>query len=95
QTLGGVAGGLLGGLLGGAAGIAVGAAITFASTYALGHVAEQYYAQGRQLSAGDLKALFTRFQGEANDLYPRVEQRIRDLASGNGFDSVLRTIRGT
>lgn len=94
-TLGGVAGGLFGGLLGSATGIAAGAAVTFASTYALGHASEQYYAQGRRLSAADLRALFTRFQGEAKDLYPRVEQRIRELASGNQLDAVLKTIRAT
>jgi uncharacterized protein (DUF697 family) len=94
-TLGSVAGGLFGGLLGSATGIAAGAAVTFATTYALGHAAEQYYAQGRRLSAADLRALFTRFQGEAKDIYPRVEQRIRELASGNQMDAVLKTIRGT
>lgn len=94
-TLGSVAGGLFGGLLGSATGIAAGAAVTFASTYALGHAAEQYYAQGRQLSTADLRALFARFQEEAKDMYPRVEQRIRELAAGNQLDSVLKTIRGT
>lgn len=94
-TLGSVAGGLFGGLLGGATGIAAGAAVTFATTYALGHAAEQYYAQGRRLSAGDVQALFTRFQDEAKDIFPRVEQRIRELASGDQLDAVLKTIRGT
>jgi len=94
-TLGSVAGGLFGGLLGRATGVAAGAAVTFASTYALGHAAEQYYAQGRQLSTADLKALFARFQDEATSIYPRVEQRIRELANGNQLDSVLKTIRGT
>ena len=72
KVLGGVASGLLGGLLGGATGLAAGAAVTFAATYALGHAAEQYYAQGRKLSAEDLRALFTRFQGEAQALLPQV-----------------------
>jgi len=94
-TIGSVAGGLFGGLLGRATGVAAGAAVTFASTYALGHAAEQYYAQGRQLSTADLKALFARLQDEATRIYPRVEQRIRELANGNQLDSVLKTIRGT
>jgi len=55
KLLGGLAGGLLGGLIGGAARVATGAAITFAATYALGHVADQYYAQGRKLSPEDLR----------------------------------------
>lgn len=80
QALGGLAGGIFGGLIGGATGLAAGAAVTFASTYALGHVAEQYYAQGRKLSAEDLKALFARFQQEAKDLFPKVEEKIKTQA---------------
>jgi uncharacterized protein (DUF697 family)/tellurite resistance protein len=90
RSLGGIAGGLLGGLLGGAAGVASGMAVTFAASYALGHAADQYYAQGRQLSSADLKALFTRFQRDAQDIYPRVEQRIRTLATTADIGSLLR-----
>lgn len=88
-VLGGVGRGLLGGLLGSATGAAAGVAVTFATTYALGHAAEQYYAQGRSLSASDLKALFTRFQGEAGTVFPRVEGRIRELAAGSSLQSML------
>ena len=70
KVLGGVASNILGGLLGGATGLAAGTAVTFAATYALGHAAKQYYAQGRKLSADDLRALFTRFQGEARGCFP-------------------------
>jgi uncharacterized protein (DUF697 family)/tellurite resistance protein len=88
-VLGSVGRGLLGGLLGSAAGAAAGVAVTFATTYALGHAAQQYYAQGRSLSTADLKALFTRFQGEANTVFPRVESRIRELAAGTNLESLL------
>ena len=88
-VLGDVGRGLLGGLLGRATGAAAGVAVTFATTYALGHAAEQYYAQGRKLSAADLKALFARFQGEANTVFPRVEARIRELANGTSLNSLL------
>lgn len=88
-VLGSVGRGLLGGLLGAATGAAAGVAVTFATTYALGHAAEQYYAQGRSLSASDLKALFARFQGDANTVFPRVEGRIRQLASGSNLESLL------
>lgn len=88
-VLGSVGRGLLGGLLGAATGAAAGVAVTFATTFALGHAAEQYYAQGRSLSAADLKALFARFQGDANTVFPRVEGRIRQLASGNNLESML------
>jgi uncharacterized protein (DUF697 family)/tellurite resistance protein len=94
KTLGKLAGGLLGGMMGGATGIAAGAAVSFASTYALGHAAEQYYAQGRTLSPADMKALFARFQSEAQTLYPKVQERIGTVAKGTSLQSVLGTLRG-
>ena len=90
RIAGGLAGGLLGGLVGGAVRVATGAVITFAATYALGHVADQYYRQGRQLSANDLRALFDRFQQEAKTIYPRVEQQIRARASTLNLRSVMQ-----
>ncbi len=94
KAFGGIAGGLLGGLFGGAAGTAAGGAVTFASTYALGHAAQQYYAQGRALSTADMKALFSRFRGEADTIYPRVQDRIGTLARGTNLSSLMRTITG-
>ena len=94
KVLGGVASGLLGGLLGGATGVAAGAAVTFGATYALGHAAKQYYAQGRKLSAEDLRALFTRFQGEAQALVPQVQGQIQSLAQQVKLPDVLAQIRG-
>jgi tellurite resistance protein/uncharacterized protein (DUF697 family) len=92
KTLGALGSSVLGGLLGGAAGMAAGATVTFASSYALGHVADQYYAQGRKLSTADLKSLFTRFQAEAKTLYPTVEQRVRALASGGDLSTLIRGV---
>lgn len=94
KVLGGVASGLLGGLLGGATGVAAGAAVTFAATYALGHAAKQYYAQGRKLSSEDLRALFTRFQGEAQALLPQVQGQIQSLAQQVRLPDVLAQLRG-
>ncbi len=94
RTLGGLAGGIFGGMMGGAAGAAAGGAVTFASTYALGHAAQQYYAQGRSLSTSDLRALFARFQGEANTMFPRVQERVASLARENNFESLMRMVRG-
>ena len=94
KVLGSVAGGLLGNLVGGAAGTAAGVAVSFVTTYALGHVAKQYYAQGRKLSADDLRALFTRFQGEARELWPKVQGRIQTLAGNVRLPDVLTQIRG-
>jgi uncharacterized protein (DUF697 family)/tellurite resistance protein len=90
RLIGGLAGGLLGGMVGGATRIATGAIITFSATYALGHVAEQYYAQGRRLNAADLRALFVRFQGEAKTIYPRVQEQIHGQAGTLNLQSLLQ-----
>ncbi|HKK08897.1 MAG TPA: DUF533 domain-containing protein [Gemmatimonadota bacterium] len=92
RLLGGVAGGLLGGLVGGAARVAGGTALTFAATYALGHVADQYYAQGRRLSGEDLRAQFVEFQQEARTLYPKVEEKIRSRAGTVDLQSLKRSL---
>ncbi len=93
KTFGGLAGGLLGGMLGGATGMAAGATVSFGATYALGHAATQYYAQGRSLSSADLKALFTRFQKEAETLFPKVQERVQSVAKSTNLQSVLGTLR--
>lgn len=91
-VLGGVLGDLIGGLAGGVAKVATGAATTFAATYALGHAAKQYYAQGRRLSTGDLRALFDRLRGDATNLYPQVRGEIETQARGLDVQQVLRSV---
>jgi uncharacterized membrane protein YebE (DUF533 family) len=93
KLLGGAASSILGGLLGGTAGVAAGAAVSFASTYALGHVAKQYYAQGRRLSTSDLRALFARFQDEAKALYPKVQAQVQSQASSLNVQKLLSGLR--
>jgi len=93
KVLGGLTGGLLGGALGGATGVAAGAAVSFATTYALGHVAKQYYAQGRQLSAEDLRALFARFQEDARGILPRVQAQIRRLSETLNVQELVDQLR--
>ncbi len=95
KLLGGAASSILGGLLGGTAGLAAGAAVTFASTYALGHVAKQYYAQGRRLSTADLKALFARFQDEAKTIYPKVQSQVQAQARSLNVPQLLSGLRGS
>jgi uncharacterized protein (DUF697 family)/tellurite resistance protein len=92
KLVGGVAGGLFGKLVGGAGGVAAGAAVTFAATYALGHVAKQYYAQGRRLSTEDLRALFQRFQEEAKDLFPKVRDEIQTQAKTLDLRNLVKGI---
>jgi uncharacterized protein (DUF697 family)/tellurite resistance protein len=92
KLVGGVAGGLFGGLVGGAGGLAAGAAVTFAATYALGHVAKQYYAQGRRLSTGDLRDLFRRFQEDAKGIFPKVQDEIQTQAKTLNLRSLVDAI---
>jgi uncharacterized protein (DUF697 family)/tellurite resistance protein len=89
KTLGGLAKGIFGGLVGGATGFAAGTAVTFASTYALGHVAKQYYAQGRKLNAEDLRRLFAKFQEDAKTLFPKVEEQVRTQAKSLNVQSLF------
>ena len=89
KLVGGVTGGLFGGLVGGAGGMAAGVAVTFAATYALGHVAKQYYAQGRRLSTQDLRELFQRFQGDAKEIFPKVQDEIKSQAKSLNLKSLL------
>jgi len=91
--VGGVARGLLGGLASGASRVATGAAITFSATYALGHVADQYYAQGRRLSRNDLLALFDRFKEDAKTIYPKVRSQIETQAGSLNLQSLLAGLR--
>jgi len=91
---GGLARGLLGGLVGGAARVATGAAISFSATYALGHVADQYYAQGRRLSRNDLLALFEQFKQDAKTIYPRVQSQIQTKSGSLNLQSLLAGLRG-
>ena len=92
KLVGGVTGGLFGGLVGGAGGMAAGVAVTFAATYALGHVAKQYYAQGRRLSTQDLRDLFLRFQGDAKEIFPKVQDEIKTQAKSLNLKSLLEGI---
>jgi len=94
KVLGGIAGGILGGMVGGVTGLAAGAAVSFSSTYALGHVAKQYYAQGRRLSGEDLRRLFARFQDEAKTLFPKVRDQVRSQARSLNLQQVLANLQG-
>src|SRR5262249_17017941 len=88
----GVLGRLLGGLAGGVAGAAAGAGTVFAATYALGHAADQYYAQGRTLSTADLQALFAKLRDQAQELYPKVQAQIQERARTLDLSQLAATL---
>ena len=86
KLLGGLLRKVGGGLIGALGRQAAGSAVSFATTYALGHVAKQYYAGGRALSAEKLKAAFQSLLGEAQSLRGgyagEIEQKAKTIDVG-------------
>jgi uncharacterized protein (DUF697 family)/tellurite resistance protein len=74
---------LLGGLLGSLGSVATGSAFSFATTYALGEVAKQYYASGRQIDTAQLKQAFASMLQDAKGLQARyagdIQQKARTI----------------
>jgi len=91
-------GGLLGkagkGLLGGLGRQAVSSGMSFASTYALGHVANQYYAGGRQLSTDMLKNAYQHVMQDGRQLQSRYQAQMQETASGLNTAKILSMVRG-
>jgi uncharacterized protein (DUF697 family) len=102
QVVEGFARKLIGGLLGkvaGGLGRSMGhqltsSAMSFASTYALGQMARRYYAGGRQLSALQLKELFTSLTQQARSLHGRYAGEIQQRASKLSPAQFLNLVRG-
>lgn len=91
-------GGLLGkagkGLLGGLGKQAVSSGMSFASTYALGHVANQYYAGGRQLSTEMLKNAYQHVMQDGRELQSRYQPQMQETARGLNTAKILSMVRG-
>lgn len=91
-------GGLLGkagkGLLGGLGKQAVSSGMSFASTYALGHVANQYYAGGRQLSTDMLKDAYQHVMQDGRQLQSRYQPQMQETARGLNTAKILSMVRG-
>ena len=93
---------LLGGLLGKAGkGIfgslgkqAVSSGMSFASTYALGHVANQYYAGGRQLSTDMLKNAYQHVMQDGRQLQAHYLPQMQETARGLNTAKILQMVRG-
>lgn len=90
--------GLLGkkgkGLLGGLGRQAVSSGMSFASTYALGHVANQYYAGGRQLSTAMIKNAYEHVMQDGRQLQERYLPQIQETARGLNTAKILSMVRG-
>lgn len=73
---------------------ATGSAFSFATTYALGHLADRYYAGGRRLDTGALRAQFAQLRQGAEDLYTRHLPEIRERARTLNPASILALAQG-
>jgi len=91
-------GGLLGkagkGLLGGLGKQAVSSGMSFASTYALGHVANQYYAGGRELSTQMLRDAYEHVMRDGRSLQQRYLSQMQETARGLDTAKILAMVRG-
>ena len=92
---------LLGGLLGKMAGktagkigrAATGMAFSFATTYALGHLAKNYYAGGRQMNGELLRETYQSLLGPARELQTRYLPQIEEKAATLDASQVMAMIR--
>lgn len=89
--LGSVAGGL-GRTLGGQA---ASSGLSFVTTYALGQLARQYYAGGRQFSAIELRGLYDSMIGQGRLLQETYLPQIREQASQVNLASLPGLLRGS
>lgn len=91
-------GGLLGkagkGIFGGLGKQAVSSGMSFASTYALGHVANQYYAGGRQLSTQMLKDAYQHVMQDGRQLQARYLPQMQETARGLNTTKIMSMVRG-
>lgn len=71
-----------------------GSAVSFASTYAIGHMAQSYYAGGRNLAAPDLKKLIGPLQSQARELHTRYLPEIQERARTLDTAAILSLVRG-
>lgn len=71
-----------------------GSAVSFASTYAIGHMAQSYYAGGRNLAAPDLKKLIGSLQSQARELHTRYLPEIQERAKTLDTAAILSLVRG-
>jgi uncharacterized protein (DUF697 family) len=89
-VLGKVAGGI-GRSLGGQA---ASSGLSFVTTYALGQLARQYYAGGRQFSAIELRGLYDSLIGQGRSLQESYLPQIREQASKVSLASLPGLLRG-
>ena len=93
---------LLSGLLGKMAGkgvgrigsMATGMAFSFATTYALGHLAKDYYAGGRQMTTDTLRTGFQHLLAPAKQLQQQYLPQIQEKAASLDSAQIMAMVRG-
>jgi uncharacterized protein (DUF697 family)/uncharacterized tellurite resistance protein B-like protein len=93
KILGGILGSIGGRMLGGLGRQAASSGVAFATTYALGQVAKEYYASGRQIDAARLKAVFGRLLEDARGLAGRYSGQIAEKARTIDASSLAALVR--
>ena len=73
---------------------AVSSGMSFASTYALGHVANQYYASGRQLTTDMLKAAYQHVMQDGRQLQSQYLPQMQETARGLNTAKIMSMVRG-
>ena len=71
-----------------------GVAFSFATTYALGHIARDYYAGGRQMSTDLLRARFQQLLQAARQLQGRYLTQIEGQASNLDAGQIMAMVKG-
>jgi uncharacterized protein (DUF697 family)/tellurite resistance protein len=94
KLIGGLLGQVAGGLGKGLGRAATGMAFSFASTYALGQLAKQHYAGGREMSGAALKETFQSLLTPARNLQQQYLPQIQQKAQTLDVNSVMAMVRG-
>ena len=94
KLIGGLLGQVTGGLGKGLGRAATGVAFSFATTYALGQLAKQHYAGGRQMSGAALKETFQSLLAPARNLQQQYLPQIQQKAQTLDVNSVMAMVRG-
>lgn len=95
SSLGGKLGKNLTGMIGKVGNQAISSGMSFASTYALGHVAKEYYASGRQFSPQVLKDAYARLIHDGVALQPQYQTQIQQQAKSLDLAKIMQMVKGT
>ena len=94
SSLGGKLGKSLTGMVGKAGNQAISSGMSFATTYALGHVAKEYYASGRQFSPQVLKDAYARLMQDGISLQPQYSSDIQQQAKTLDLNKIMQMVKG-